>query len=804
MIRRQLWLMSLACWLGCAGTRPGPTTPVIIAGSVCSDLPNIKPIEHASAGPLEPALVAALSEGTTHELALYDVQAARLRFRAALTLHSRPQILHDVLVATDEQGRLLGLDLESGARRFSVNVEREHWLGAVQVGQLVIFTSSSLSFRPGERGSSVTAIDARSGALVWQRSVPYALSRPTAIDERVFLISDHADVWEIDARSGSPTGCARSTSEPVEWLDGHGAELWFGANQARVMDPLATNAAKLSLSIADLPGRPALRASDYDAVPASRSAHGRIGLVDAFEQRNGTAQLVGDRYYFVFYRHLFAYRSDGALLWARLLDADSVRLQLAGQLLLLVGEDGSLQLLAADSGAERGRVQLAASISSADIRPAPLAAAATATEPARPLRNALAEIAFDTDTRLLPGRLLAVSALGAQADPAASSDLLHIYAQSGAPAPLRERIAKVLASRKLGSEYLFDALLEHYDFLEDRSPPPLAAIVPGLVAAHETRAVPRLVDRLFDPETRLDELTELVEAIAQLGDQSASYALAKFLAMYHADSSLAADPTSLVAAARALLKRNDSHVALVQQLAQAPITLPGLRTSLAELLSAPEAPAAPAVAVAPAGIAAAAVPGTLADADVKQAMAEHADDLRTCILSELARNPSMRQLRLSFVVKNDGSFEGLQVLPDHAQLQACLKLRLTALRFPRFERGRRLASYTVAVHSDAVSAALAQPTASERPFWKVAELRAGPWPHVPSVAPWWENQNPLFVAVDDTLTPGSTSTTGATLAPPVAPAPGATQPASKPAASDAAPPTAPAAVDQWWLPAGAR
>jgi outer membrane protein assembly factor BamB len=787
-----LWLL---CCASCAGTRGAATTPVIVAGSVCSNLPQIQSFQGdvAVSGTGNVPVVALVTDARPSELVLYDVNAARVRFHLPVKLRSRPQILGDVVIAIDDRGQLLGFDLETGARRFSAGLERPNWLGATRVGSLVISTTTSLSFRPGERGSTVTAVDARTGVPVWQRRVPYALSRPTALGERVFVISDHADVWELDAHTGADAGCARLGSEPVDWLDADAAGLWLGAGDAgRIAQP-ATGGPKLSLPIAQLPGRPALQASSYDSAPADRSAHGRVGLISKLEQQNGALRLAGDRYVFVFYRELFAYRADGELVWARLLDADVVRAHSAGAVLTLVGEDGSLQLLSADTGADRGRLRMAARVASADIRAEGLSVPA-ASELPRPLRNALAEIALDTDARLLPGRLLAVSALAALQDPLATSDLLHIYTQAGAPPALRERIAAVLPTRRVGTEYLIDALLDDYDFLEDRSAPPLAAIVPSLVAAHETRAVPRLVERLFDPDTRLPELEGLVDAIAQLGDESASQPLARFLAMYHADSSLAAEPASLVAAARALLARGGSHAELVQAVARASITLPALRATLAELLSTPAAPDAPQLAAAAAApIAAAAAPELLSDAAVKRVFADHADDLRMCILSELARNPSLRLLRLSFVVKSDGGLDGLQVLPDHAELVQCLKSRFAGLRFPAFQGGRRLASYSVAVHSDAVSAALAQPRAAgaEQPFWRLSELRAGPTAPVPNVAPWWENRNPLFVAVDDALTPSAA---------PVTDPPSSTQ---KPDAGAAKQPEENAPPDKWWLPTAA-
>ena len=526
-----------------------------------------------------------------------------------------------------------------------------------------------------------------------------------------------------------------------------------------------------------------------------RAAHGRVSVQAVLVPgQNGAPKLADDRYVFGFYRELFGYRADGTLSWARLLDSDVVRMQLAGPQLLALTEDGSLLRFDAASGAQLLRMQLPGDISSADVRATKLADLER-TESPRPLRTALAEMALDTDARLLPGRLLAVAALAALPDPEATSDLLHVYVQPGAPSALRDRIAALLPSRRVGGEYLVDALLDDYDFLEDRSAPPLAAIVPSLLALHETRAVPRLVERLFDPDTQLDDLEGLVNAIAELGDESASQPLARFLSMYHADSSLAANPAALVAAARALLSRKGSGADLVHAVASAAITSPNLRPRLAELMPKP----AP-VAAAPAAVVSAppteAASDWLSDAEVKRVFAQYAGELRTCVLSELGRNPALRQLRLSFVLRSDGALAGLQVLPDHPELLQCLRTQLATLRFPAFRAARRLASYTIAVHSDAVSEVLSEPRdeRAEQPFWRLAELRAGPIAQLPVAPPWWQNQNPLFVAVDESVSPAP-----ATAPPRAAASEAAAAPADKQAPATLSP-APPAKVDQWWLP----
>ncbi|HEY2733446.1 MAG TPA: hypothetical protein VGI70_05655, partial [Polyangiales bacterium] len=484
-----------------------------------------------------------------------------------------------------------------------------------------------------------------------------------------------------------------------------------------------------------------------------------------------------------------------------LLDADVVRAVASDSALTLLSEDGSLLRLSPQTGADLSRSRLTAGhVVSADLSPL-TAAAAHSVPAARPLRDTLIEIVLDTDARLLPARLLALNALAAIPDGSITQDLLRIDTQPGIPAPLRSRITALLPARKLGSEYLVDALLDRYDYLEDRSPPPLAAIVPALVAAHETRAVPRLVERLFDPATPLDELRLLVEAIASLGDTAAAQPLARFLAMYHADSSLADDPSSLTAAARALHQRGGrSDEEMLQGFSHDTATLPALRASLAELPQPMAAEPPPPTAAEPAAAASAEtnVPERLSDDAIARALATKAEELRTCTLEELTRNPDLRSVRLSFIVKGDGSFDALSVLPDHPAFSQCLQARLSSLRFPPFRSGRRLASYNVAVHPNMELALTPPSAAGERPFWRNSELRAGAAAQIPDTPPWWRDQNPLFVAVDEAPKPANNAAKAVVSEPAVTPKePATTQKSIRPAESK---PVESAPDDAWWLP----
>ena len=118
-------------------------------------------------------------------------------------------------------------------------------------------------------------------------------------------------------------------------------------------------------------------------------------------------------------------------------------------------------------------------------------------------------------------------------------DLLDIYAQSTTPPELKAEVADALRVRRSGLEHLVDALMARYDFLEQTRPAPLSVIVPALVEARETRALPQLLERMVDPETPLPVLPVVIDAVAALGDSTAVEPLLAFLRLYRADSAFA-------------------------------------------------------------------------------------------------------------------------------------------------------------------------------------------------------------------------------------------------------------------------
>jgi hypothetical protein len=458
-----------------------------------------------------------------------------------------------------------------------------------------------------------------------------------------------------------------------------------------------------------------------------------------------------------------------------------------------------------------GDRQSTGTVARASVPEAPPPSAADVTNLERPdiarLQASLRRVADDTDARLLPARMLAVDELARLDSASATGDLLAIYAAPNTPSGIRERIAKRMRERTVGGEYLVAALEQHRDFLEQRPAPPLRAIVPGLVTQHETRAVPGLVDQLFDPNTPVSDLGMLVSAIDALSGDAGREPLRRFFSMYRADSSLASDPSALVLAAQGLLAREDAASRTMLTAARDDAgTSPGLREQLASLLAPP-----PAAAPEPAEVETAPVETAPPPIALRTLLDAARPQLTPCVEQAHARAPKLNTVRMWFVALPDGSVRDVRVTPIDKQLAACLEAKLSSLRLPNDRK--QLVSYQLWLPPPVGEEKPVESVASDE-FWARAEQRAPKNVRVPDVPPWWQDKNPLFVVMDQQGRPAQQAA-----APVKAPAPAATpaQPSAAPVAkvpqsARAAQPAdvsklkpvpvqePPPEQDAWWVP----
>jgi hypothetical protein len=560
--------------------------------------------------------------------------------------------------------------------------------------------------------------------------------------------------------------------------------------------------------------------SGFASKPGTRSARGRIALLLEPEARGEDGVgIAHDRYFLAFYRYVFAYDAAGGLRWARMLGRDVIAGQALPTGVALVSEDGRVRVFAQQDGATLldqtvGSELAAASLAASGLS---LRAPPAATIPA--LRRTLTEIALDSDSRLVPARAYVVAQLARRDEPEVTRDLLDVYAQTSTPPELKRVIASALRARRNGLEHLVDALAARYDFLEQSRPAPLAMIVPALVEAHESRAVPRLLERMLDHETPLAELPAVVRAVVDLGSDSVLEPLLSFLRLYRADSSFAAQPEALLEAARGVLVHGgDAGPELVASVLRDGRASAALAAGIAALSQ----PASATSAADEAALAAAgpsqAIPAKLTQEAVNATFAEHIDDLRGCIIDELGRNPKLALLRIAFIAESDGSTHALHFAPNTKELVDCLYPKVAAYRFPRFGAGREVASYVVAVRAGSEQPVATPPSAGEGHWWDGNAAHARPEPTTHAGEPWWRSQQPLAPLIGPVERSADTINAPVTVAPPTPAADAHGNPAQqKPAAqpTSAAPPSpsnaparaqdapvapTPAAEDAWWTP----
>ncbi len=737
------------------------------------------------------ARVVACTRGQEPVIIALDLTTGQVRWRTSLLAQGEPVLLDDLVLVTTER-ELVALDSDVGRVRWRRALANPVFLGAARTGDRVFVATTSHPDGIAASSSQLTALDAGSGRLRWEHRVWTPIGRPSARGDVVLVPWQHQYLVALDAGDGREIARLRAKDHVFEWATMDAGGVLFGHHGVARLRPTYTGALAdsehLALPIEHLPGRPAAMASAFASWPEVGSAHGRVAVHFAMRPTPDLALLDG-RIYFVFYRSILALRVDGSLVWARTFEDDIIASEPAPGGLAVVTERGQVLLVAGDTGQVERTQELGAPVALAAIDTATLRVPSpTALAPS--LRDGLVALAIDTDSRLLPVRVLAVRALGALPAPDATRDLLDIYAQRSAPALLQRAVADALRSRRVGGEYLVDALLARYDFLERTRPAPLAVIVPALVELGERRATPRLVDLLRDHETPTNMLFAVASALVTLGDASVVDPLHDFLRRYRADSSLADAPEALLEAARGVLQHGGAtghdRIALIAQSSRTPPALASALQSLLDPATQDETPAPTS--------GSAAIPAPLPEALhqdlVRATFVEHVSDLRDCVLAELQRTPTLARVRLAFIVESDGSTHAWSFVPNRPEFVDCLYPKVRSYRFAPFRAGRQIASYTVAVRPTAALAPAATSEAAGNAAWWQSAVD----PHATERGkrPWWRLPDAPFVYLDHIDEPRASPPTAASAASSVDAAQSAPTGTEQPAS---------VGEGAWWLPA---
>jgi hypothetical protein len=524
------------------------------------------------------------------------------------------------------------------------------------------------------------------------------------------------NVTVLEADSGDELARIRFTDDMVGAAfvtDGHvylGQRTVFRLTPA-IASGARASAAHLQCSLGELPGRPALVVDPYQAPPDPASAVNRIRLAWRPIGEGESVSMADDHVYLVFYKLVFALDpASGAVRWAAALDHDVVGSAAVPGGVLVVDDHGGVALLRAQDGVRGSLGEVGSGAVAARVRggTAPLSAQPDA-EPL-PLRDQLLAVAASTDSRLVPGRIYAVTALAALPEGEVTGNLVTLCEDRRAPAQLRSASCTALAARTAGPDEVLRALERHAAFLEGTSTPPVGALAQAAQAMSERRAVPALLAHLRDPETPSADLVALVGALAALGVRDAAEPIGDFLRLYHAEDGDPHLTRGLVAAIGAVVTlAGPTARDVVASVANDPLALGDVRSAAQTALAEIERVAEPEPDPADGGAEATAAEGTAEGTGAPPAVTDDSrpevltaqlitatltpvrDSLRACLQSVDSRPTSARAI---IRLDGDGAVEGVSVTPS--SVEGCVRTILRGVRFPANRRGtRQQVTYTI-------------------------------------------------------------------------------------------------------------
>lgn len=765
--------------------------------AVLQQLPAPAP-ETAPTNPTGQAVAVAsthVEEEGTRQLVAFALESGETLWTAPFDAATQPQVLGDVVLSTTRE-ELVAFDLASGRVLWRRTLPDLAYVGATRDGGTIYWAATVGALGGARRVGHVVAVSARNGSELWRHELNGVFGQPAAAGGFVFVPWERQNVAILDGATGVEQARLRSTDDVIAWVFDHPSGVYYGGQGVyrlteRSVSGTRGESTHIRPPLGELPRQPeSIWPDGFVPTPGARSARGRIRVYfDPAPAPDAESIAVeGDTYYFAYYRYVFAFDVEGNLRWTRILPQDVINAEVLPTGLLTVGEQGVVSLLDRDTGNDRWTRDLATPLASVGLDAAGFDPGGAAGE-ARTLRESLNAMALDPDNRLVPARSYAIVQLARIGEPEVTRELLALYEARGMPGALKEAIREALRSRESGQEFLMEALARRYDYLEGTEAPPLEAIVPALLQMEHTEAVPELIAHMMDHETPAAVLPDVVDAVVRLGGEEVVPALRKFLVLYQADSTFegpVADtapaeegdepvPASPEARALALAAAGifahggeEGRELLASLSGETTRSHPPVAEHIHGLYEAEqraeeervrqEAAAEQAALAEEARRVEAALPPRLSPEQINATFAENADPMRECIASELERNERLSQVRLVFILSNDGRASDIQVSPNTAELVACLQPRVAAIEFPRFRQRRMRGAFTVSIQGGeaARTEPAIAPLPEDAPWWAWSQRRAehaGVASAVPAMAAWWTER---AAPVREVVTPAVT------------------------------------------------
>ncbi len=498
---------------------------------------------------------------TDGKLVGFDLVEGRVAWTQPADVRSRVIVGVGAIAHRQGERDVVVRDSTTGAVRATVTVPTEQrFVGATLDGDRLVYVVETQ-----DKHSLVTELDA-AGRQAWRRETPNAVGAPAARGGLVALPFAHQNLALLDGRDGRELGRVRATDEEIAYARALPEGLFYGGARGvyRLDDKsVAGSRAGSSYAEAKLPGEQVRTAYHWDGYQPSQSA---IGAFDRnrllWRGRDAGAGFKDDLAVLHSYRFFFAFDARaGKLRWVYAHPrTDVVASEDAGSAILFVSADGDVGLIDPATGAARVVSRTGLRVAGASFDADGMTAGMGAQPPTEEdVAKTLEQIVWDHDARFGPVKVFAVDALGGVPGLAVSRALLKVVRAApvpGGPPPAAQKHAgEALVARmdRQAVPLMLEALAEHYDFLDDKSPRGVDVMARALGALDVKEAAPLLAAHLSDHETPEGALKDVAETLAKLGGADAEHALREFLLEYHADPAFLIDPGPLTAAGEALI-----------------------------------------------------------------------------------------------------------------------------------------------------------------------------------------------------------------------------------------------------------
>jgi outer membrane protein assembly factor BamB len=632
-----------------------------------------------------PGLLAAVVQGDTRAVALYDVAARRALWTQPMAASSTPEIVGDAVVVEVGSSTVI-LDLATGATRGRWEHTGLDLVGASRDGDTLVLCAASGLAGGTRRAGRVVALDARSGAQRWSHNVGGLVGRPAARAGLAFIPWDRQSIAVLDLATGVEQARVRSTDDVLSWVASFPDGIYYGGRGiyrfgAESAAGTRAGSAFLANPLEGVPGDPLIFRDGFLASTGSRTARDKIQFGFATRPGEGShVALQGDTVVLGYYHDIVAVdAASGSVRWAQRVEEDIESLTVTANGVFVVSATGKVRGLELSTGAVSTVAELGASLGAVSLSAAGLTVPAGGTAPEGSVREQLVAMVRDADNRLVPFRAYLVGMLARIEDENVTHDLLDLYTQRSIPVQLKQRIASALQARRNGASFLIQALQEHYDYLEGRQAPPLQVIAPTLVAMAARESVPGLISHLLDHETPLAALPDVIAAIGALGEASSVPTLQRWVQLYRADTTFRGEnAVALNTANDAIFRHGDAAAhEWLRARAQDTSVPTEARTHIDELFARAATDAQTRASQATESErqealqtelnhlreAQAAVPAQLSDEALDGVWNAHLDALRECAQGAVTRNPTLNQIRVVVTLRGDVPRPLLQSTP---------------------------------------------------------------------------------------------------------------------------------------------